>query len=333
MAEEAKVPGALAHFETRSAWPPKVYSILACPECEPMARNMVSLNPDKFVFFPSRWNKFPDSGMDDIELGGFTPVNYIRGSHILFLASFHCNDATLSQVNALVALLESFIESMTIVLPFYPMGTMERVVKEGCVATANTVARILSNLPFCGRPTRVMFYDLHTLQNRFYLSGGAIASLHTTVPLLLREIGAPGSIIDSIAFPDEGASKRFGFLFKNFPLVVCGKQRDGDKRVVKIQEGDATGKRVLIVDDMARSGGTLAECAKALRAAGSSAVSCFVAHCAFPTGVWRKFARGGEKAVFDTFYSTNSCPVHVAELPKDDVFKILDLTQQIVEDL
>jgi hypothetical protein len=46
---------------------------------------------------------------------------------------------------------------------------MERVVVEGEVATANTLARLLSSLPPCGKTTRVMFYDLHTLQNRFYL--------------------------------------------------------------------------------------------------------------------------------------------------------------------
>jgi hypothetical protein len=48
-------------------------------------------------------------------------------------------------------------------------GTMERVVKEGQVATAATYAHMFSSLPSCGRPTRLMVYDLHTLQNRFYL--------------------------------------------------------------------------------------------------------------------------------------------------------------------
>ncbi len=32
------------------------------------------------------------------------------------------------------------------------------------VATANTYAQLFSNLPSCGKPTRVMMYDLHTLQ-------------------------------------------------------------------------------------------------------------------------------------------------------------------------
>ena len=31
--------------------------------------------------------------------------------------------------------------------------------------------RLFSNLPRVGKPIRVMVYDLHTLQNRSYLSG------------------------------------------------------------------------------------------------------------------------------------------------------------------
>ena len=51
------------------------------------------------------------------------------------------------------------------------IGTMERVVSEGQVATAATYAHMFSSLPNCGKPTRLMVYDLHTLQNRFYLVG------------------------------------------------------------------------------------------------------------------------------------------------------------------
>jgi hypothetical protein len=43
---------------------------------------------------------------------------------------------------------------------------MERVTQEGQVATANTYAQLFSSLPSCGKPTRLMVYDLHALQNR-----------------------------------------------------------------------------------------------------------------------------------------------------------------------
>ena len=61
---------------------------------------------------------------------------------------------------------QSFIESLTVVLPYSPVGTMERVTEEGTVATASTYAHLFSSLPNCGKPTRLMVYDLHTLQNR-----------------------------------------------------------------------------------------------------------------------------------------------------------------------
>ena len=38
--------------------------------------------------------------------------------------------------------------------------------------------------------------------------------------------------------------------------------RRGDERVIKVKEGEATGRHVVLVDDMIQSGGTLIECAK-----------------------------------------------------------------------
>ena len=87
----------------------------------------------------------------------------------------------------MITLLQSFIKSLTVVLPFYPVGTMERVIREGQVATANSYAQMFSNLPSCGCPTRLLTYDLHTLQNRFYLHNHAFASLQTTIPLLIQQ--------------------------------------------------------------------------------------------------------------------------------------------------
>jgi len=98
--------------------------------------------------------------MDDIKIGGFTPRNKMRNEHVLFLANFTTNDAILSQFHVMIMLCESFIESLTVYLPYYPTGTNERCLNEGEVTTANTVARMFSNLPAAGEPTHVMFYRL-----------------------------------------------------------------------------------------------------------------------------------------------------------------------------
>ena len=153
-----------------------IRQLLAAEACEPMARRMAAEHPDRFKFHPTTWGKFPD-GTDKIIIGGYTPTNELAGEHVVLLCSFHNNDVTWSQFQVMIVLLQSFIESLTVVLPFYPVGTMERVVTEGEVATANTYAQMFSTLPSCGRPTRLMTYDIHTLQNRFYLSGATLASL------------------------------------------------------------------------------------------------------------------------------------------------------------
>lgn len=40
----------------------------------------------------------------------------------MFLANFHNNDVTLSQFQVMICLLQSFIESLTVVLPYSPVG-------------------------------------------------------------------------------------------------------------------------------------------------------------------------------------------------------------------
>ena len=71
---------------------------------------------------------------------------------MLFLASFHNNDVALSQFYALHMLAESFPASVTILLPFFPTATMERIVSEGEVATANTLSKMFNHLPSVGAP-------------------------------------------------------------------------------------------------------------------------------------------------------------------------------------
>lgn len=41
-----------------------------------------------------------------------------------------------------------------------------------------------------------------------------------------------------IAFPDDGAHKRFASQFGSLDMIICGKVRDGDKRIITIKEGE-----------------------------------------------------------------------------------------------
>ena len=62
--------------------------------------------------------------------------------------------------------------------------------------------------------------------------------LESGIPLLLRELrGLSQDENIAIAFPDDGAHKRFHLIFEEWPTIICFKIRDGAKRIVKVKEG------------------------------------------------------------------------------------------------
>lgn len=89
----------------------------------------------------------------------------IRGRHVAFLASFSSPGVIFEQISIIYNLPKLFIASFTLILPFFPTGTSERMEDEGDVATAFTLARSLSHIPISrGGPTSLVIFDIHALQ-------------------------------------------------------------------------------------------------------------------------------------------------------------------------
>jgi len=234
------------------------------------------------------------------------------------------------------------------ILPYFPTGTMERVDQEGQVATAKTLASMLSLTPPTARgPSQLMIFDIHALQERFYFSSGIIPRLETAIPLLLQKLDS--AVVNgrrllenlAIAFPDEGAFKRYNAQFpSNFERIICTKTRSGDQRVVRIQEGQCGSKHVVIVDDLVQTGGTLLECAKILRNNDAASVSAFVTHAVFPQDSWRKFIAHSDEAeqtaengpLLDRFWVTDSLP-HARQICAHRPFELVSLAPQIADSL
>src|SRR3972149_10192705 len=103
----------------------KNYVIYSSIEMEGIARTMCEELPDRFTFNPIDWDHFPD-GTPNIFIHGIDNHG-IEGKDILFLASFPKAIQKFDQLSVLMVLCESFINSMTILLPFLPTATMERV--------------------------------------------------------------------------------------------------------------------------------------------------------------------------------------------------------------
>lgn len=259
-----------------------------------------------------------------------TDVERMHGRSVYFLADLQHPEDFFDQISVLFTLPRFFAQSLAVVLAFFPCGTMERVDYEGQIATANTMARILSAIPLTAQgPAKIVIYDIHALQERFYFTDEVLPVLQSAIPLFKKKIAeAHGTEDIAIAFPDEGAFKRFSRDFKEFECIICSKVRDGDRRIVTIKEGNPKGKNVFVVDDLVRSGGTLIETQLALKQAGAVKLYCFVTHSVFPGESWKRFAQGSDSA-FDIFYTTDSCPTIVKNFEGQAPFQIISLAEDL----
>lgn len=248
------------------------------------------------------------------------------GQDIIFIGSLHSPDVIFEQLAILYSLPRYLSRSVTFILPYFPTATMERIDTEDFVATAATLARILSAIPLSSRgPCQLVIFDIHALQERFYFGDNVIPRLESAVKLLIQELREKAEENIAIVFPDEGAYKRFNSFFaEKFPIIICTKVRDGKKRIVKVKEGNANGHYCIIVDDLVMTGGTIIECANSLKSAGAFKISAFVTHAVFPLESWKKFTM--ENSLFEKFYITDSVP-HASEIAKHSPFVLLSLSK------
>eukprot|EP00128_Syssomonas_multiformis_P001148 Colp12_sorted_trinity150504_noHs@34279 len=270
------------------------------------------------------WGKFED-GFPNIFI---RDVKEMAGRDVIFLASFHTPEVIFEQLSIIYTIPRYLARSFTIILPYFPTGTMEKVEKEGQVTTAKTMATLLSAMPLTARgPAQLIIYDIHALQERFYFGDNVIPRLESAIPLLIQRLSKLPDVKNiDIAFPDEGAHKRFHSSFKGFETIICTKVRAGPEgRIVTIKDGNPEGKHVVIVDDLVKTGGTLLECARALRSRGASDVSFFVTHAVFPQESWRKFLDHG----FKFFWITDSLPVEA--FSSTPPFELLSIAQPIAD--
>ncbi|KAM5567900.1 hypothetical protein ABKV19_015799 [Rosa sericea] len=311
----------------------KKVCLFYCAETKELAQK-VAAESDGIELRSITWRKFAD-GFPNI----FIPnAHAIRGQHVAFLASFNSPSVIFEQLSVIYALPKLFIASFTLVLPFFPTGTSERMEDEGDVATAFTLARALSNIPISmGGPTSLVIYDIHALQERFYFGDNILPCFESGIPLLKTRLQQlPDSDNITIAFPDDGAWKRFHKQLQHFPTIVCAKVREGDQRIVRIKEGDPKGRHVVIVDDLVQSGGTLIECQKVLAAHGAAKISAYVTHGIFPNRSWERFGSdkgGNPEQGLTYFWITDSCPTTVRDVMHNPPFEVLSLAGSIATTL
>lgn len=217
-------------------------------------------------------------------------VSKLRGSKIIFFAYFSFNEPEATSIMDQMLFLNSLnhygVAEINIVLPYFPVGTMERIVGEGEVPTGYALANMLNSIPSGASKNNIYIFDIHALCSRFFFHTNTIPVLITLMPDYLSYITSTySSDLNFIVFPDDGAKKRFDKLIPGtFNKIVCNKTRIGNERIIKIESGMdkltvantsasgstlklVSGKQInmFIIDDLVQSGGTLTETIKGIK--------------------------------------------------------------------
>lgn len=261
----------------------------------------------RFENFPDAWpNLFIEEVKESIEHQDVTYIGDFSGPEDMFI-----NYAMMRGI------LDYYAGKLRVIMPYFPVGTMERISEKGEIATAKYFADIMSHLPE-GRnaKTSLHTFDIHALVERFLFDSFKVNFETHTAMNHIREIAKDKVIV----FPDEGAQKRFASEFPDHEVIVLSKKRKGTERIMELKEGNPDGKDLLLVDDLIQSGGTLVRAAEFLRGLGAKSVSGYATHGVFPNDSYKKLCES-----LDMLYVTDSIPENVKRAQEMGNMEIISL--------
>jgi ribose-phosphate pyrophosphokinase len=175
---------------------------------------------------------------------------------------------------------------LTLVIPYYGYATMERATKPGEVVTAKTRAALFSAIPPASYGNRVLLLDLHAEGIPHYFEGGLVAH-HVYCKPLVRELiqRVAGGEQYVLACTDAGRAKWVESLANDLGVTaafVFKRRLDAERTEVSAIDAQVAGRRVVIYDDMIRTGGSLIGAARAYLRAGATSIAAVATHGVFP---------------------------------------------------
>jgi ribose-phosphate pyrophosphokinase len=174
------------------------------------------------------------------------------------------------------------------VLPWYAYSRQDRKTKPREPITA----RLVANMIQAAGAERVMTMDLHTgqIEGYFTFPVDHLTAMHTFVDYFVDQNFKDAEDAVVVA-PDTGevkvAKQLAGHL--GLPWAIVNKMRDRpDRSEVTHVIGDVAGKRVIMIDDIIATGGTLVNAAARLVEDGATEVRAAATHGEFSGGAYRR---------------------------------------------
>jgi ribose-phosphate pyrophosphokinase len=224
----------------------------------------------------------------------------VRGEDVFLLqsTSYPANDNLMELLVCIDALKRASARRITAVMPYFGYARQDR--KPGPRTPIS--AKLVANLITVAGADRVLTLDLHAGQIQGFFDipvDNLYASPLMAADLLARY--APEELI--VVSPDVGGVGRARGIAKRLDaaLAIVDKRREraGVSEVMNVI-GDVRGRRCVLVDDIADSGGTLCNAAQALTNAGATSVVAYVTHGVLSTGAVSRIAASRMEALVIT---------------------------------
>jgi ribose-phosphate pyrophosphokinase len=251
---------------------------------------------------------------------------------VVLIGGTTSDTTTLELYDLACALVTGGAYRLRMVIPFFGYSTMERQVRFGEVVKAKTRARLLSSIPMASRGTQVFLLDLHVGAIAHYFEGG-IRPIHvygkSLVTAAARRLGGHDFVL---ACTDAGRAKWVESLANDLDVAAAFvyKRRHDDATEVTGVSAQVHGKRVVIYDDMIRTGGSLINAAIAYRDAGAIGIDAVATHGILPGNSVDRLRSSGQ---FGRIVVTDSHPrAHALRSAFVEVDSIADLLVEHLRD-
>ena len=255
-------------------------------------------------------HRFPDGELR-------VTVGHAASTTIIYASLDQPNDKLIALLFAAEALRRAGARRLVLVAPYLCYMRQDAAFNEGEAISQKAIGRLIAGLV-----DRVITVDAHlhrTPEIKAVFPGIAAENL-SAMPAIANALRAAG--IDPatiVAGPDAESRPWVSDLAGQLGLAhTVARKIRRDDRSVEISFAEATliaRRPVLLVDDIVSSGGTLITCAKALTAAGATAIDAVTTHALFPPAMTAEFAKAGIRSV----RSTSSVPHPSNAIPLDDV--------------
>ncbi len=200
----------------------------------------------------------------------------VRGAYVFFIASTEAPSENILELLLMIdAAKRASAGYITAVIPYFGYARQDRKDKPRVPISAKLMANLIS----AAGANRIMTMDLHAdqIQGFFDIPVDHLRGEAIFAPFLDQQ-----DLSNAIfACPDVGGVKRARFYAKYFQkdLVICDKYRTRANEIESINViGEVAGKKVILVDDIVDTAGTLCKAAQALINKGATTVEVICTH-------------------------------------------------------